>query len=105
VAVGARPLEAVNSCGGDRPASSRPRPSSLPFFIEWGHGTPLPGHAPATHPAGVVQIAELQLGGDAERLAAWLGAHHLPITVRPDTPALSRITLTASTGEIVLEAE
>src|SRR6266545_7294966 len=37
---------------------------SLPFFIEWGHGTPLPGRAPAAHAAGAVQIAELQLNGD-----------------------------------------
>src|SRR5688500_13272632 len=30
---------------------------SLPFFIEWGHGTPLPGHATAAHRAGPVRIA------------------------------------------------
>jgi hypothetical protein len=74
---------------------------SLPFFIEWEHGTPPPGRATATHPAGVVQIAELQLHGDADRLAAWLGTHRLPITVRPGTPALTRIVLTATSGEIV----
>jgi Glyoxalase-like domain len=78
---------------------------SLPFFIEWGHGTPLPGRAPATHPAGAVQIAELQLDGDPDRLAAWLGAHDLPITVNSGTPALTRIILTATAGEIVLEAD
>ena len=30
---------------------------SLPFFIEWAHGTSLPGRAPATHRAGAVAIA------------------------------------------------
>jgi hypothetical protein len=79
--------------------------SSLPFFIEWGHGTTLPGHAPAPHPAGAVQIARLQLDGDPDRLAAWLGAHHLPITMLPGTPALTRIILTTTAGEIVLEAD
>lgn len=78
---------------------------SLPFFIEWEHGTPLPGRAPATHRTAGIQIAKLQLDGDPDRLAAWLGTHHLPITVRPGTPALSSITLTGAAGEIVLAAE
>jgi hypothetical protein len=78
---------------------------SLPFFIEWGHGAPLPGRAPATHRAGAVQIAKLQLDGDADRLAAWLGAHHLPITVHPGTPAVASIILTGAAGEIVLDAD
>jgi hypothetical protein len=75
---------------------------SLPFFIEWGHGTPLPGRSPVTHPAGTVQIATLRLDGDADRLAAWLGAHRLPITVRQGTPAVAGIVLTGAAGEIVL---
>jgi hypothetical protein len=79
--------------------------SSLPFFIEWDQGTPLPGNSSATHPAGAVRIAELRLSGDADRLAAWLGAHQLPITVHPGTPALRSIILTGAAGEIVLGAE
>jgi hypothetical protein len=43
--------------------------SSLPFFIQWGQGTPLPGHASATHRAGAVKITKLQLDGDADRIA------------------------------------
>jgi hypothetical protein len=78
---------------------------SLPFFIEWEHGTPLPGHAPATHRSAGIQIAKLQLDGDPDRLAAWLGTHQLPITIRPGAPALSSITLTGAAGEIVLAAE
>jgi hypothetical protein len=78
---------------------------SLPFFIEWGQGTQLPGRSPTTQPASAVQIAELQVNGDPDRLAAWLGAHHLPISVHPGTPALTRIILTATPGEIVLEAD
>lgn len=78
---------------------------SLPFFIEWGHGTPLPGRATATHRAGAVQIAKLRLDGDADRLAAWLGAHRLPITVRPGPPAVASIVLTGAAGEIVLDAD
>jgi hypothetical protein len=78
---------------------------SLPFFIEWAQGTPFPGRAKVSHPAGAVQMAKLQLAGDADRLAAWLRAHRLPITVRPGTPALTRIILTGAAGEIVLDAD
>lgn len=78
---------------------------SLPFFIEWGHGTPSPGRAAATYRAAGLQIAKLQLDGDPDRLAAWLGAHRLPITVRSGTPALTSIILTGAAGEIVLDAE
>jgi hypothetical protein len=78
---------------------------SLPFFIEWEHGTPLPGQTPPTHGATGVQIAKLHLDGDADRLAAWLGGHHLPITVYPGAPGLTSIVLTGVAGEIVLDAE
>jgi hypothetical protein len=78
---------------------------SLPFFIEWGQGTPLPGRAPATHRPGAVQIAQLQLDGDPGRLAAWLGSHRLPITVRTGAPAVASIVLTGAAGEIVLDSE
>jgi hypothetical protein len=74
----------------------------LPFFIEWAPGTPLPGHAAAGHPAGAVTIARLELTGDRDRLAAWVGGHALPITVRPGAPAVSSIVLFGEAGEIVL---
>jgi hypothetical protein len=76
--------------------------SSLPFFIEWGQGTPLPGRAPATHPAGTVEIVKLQLNGDADHLAAWLGPHRLPITISPGAGAVTSVILTGAAGEIVL---
>ena len=75
---------------------------SLPFFIEWEHGTSPPGRARVTHPAGAVRIARLRLDGDADRLADWLGGHRLPITVRPGAPAVAGVLLTGRTGEIVL---
>jgi len=77
---------------------------SLPFFIEWAPGTSLPGRASATHRAGAVEIAELRLEGDADRLTSWLGGHHLSLTVRPGAPAVAGILLTGAAGEIVLDA-
>jgi hypothetical protein len=78
--------------------------ASLPFFIEWGTGTPLPGTAAAAHPVGAVRIERLELAGDAGRLGAWLGAHELPVAVRPGPPAVTRIVLAAAAGTIVIGA-
>jgi hypothetical protein len=74
----------------------------LPFFIEWGPGTPLPGSTPAAHPAGAVQLSSLRLEGDAERLAGWVGSRRLPVEVRAGSPAVKSIVLTADDGQIVL---
>jgi Glyoxalase-like domain len=76
---------------------------SLPFFIERGQGAPFPGSAPATHRSGSVRIARLELSGDADRLAGWLGDHDLPITIRAGAPAVASIVLTGNAGEIVLD--
>jgi hypothetical protein len=76
---------------------------SLPFFIEWGDKTTLPGRAPAAHRVGAVRLSSLRLDGDAARLAAWLGEHHLPITVRPGAPAVTAVLLAGDAGEITLD--
>jgi hypothetical protein len=75
---------------------------SLPFFIEWGRGTPLPGRAAVTHPAGSVAITRLELSGDVDRLAFWLDNHQLPIAVSAGRPAVRKVVLTGTAGEIVL---
>jgi len=76
---------------------------ALPFFIEWGAGTPLPGRSAADHAAGRATIERLDLDGDADRLAAWLGGHELPIAVRAGPPAVTRVALAGAGGEIALE--
>ena len=75
---------------------------SLPFFVEWGDGTPHPGRAPVTHPAGAVQIASLQLDGDRQRLDDWLGSHRLPIALSEGTPAVASVILSSAGGEFTL---
>ena len=83
-------------------AQAAAEPSS-PFFIEWGQSTPLPGRAALTHSTAGARIAELNLEGDVDRLAAWLGPHRLPITVHPGTPRLTSVVLTGAAGEIVID--
>jgi hypothetical protein len=75
---------------------------SLPFFIEWGPRTQLPGRAEIHHSAGAAKIARLVLSGDAGRLAGWLGDHQLPIVVSKGRPAVSAIHIAVDRGEIIL---
>jgi Glyoxalase-like domain len=79
--------------------------SSLPFFIEWAAGTPLPGTTAVAHPAAPARISKLLLEGDPDRLAAWLGDHALPIVVRAGSPAVAAIVLLTATGDAILGAE
>ena len=99
------PLKAANSYGGGLPVSSRPSPSPRsPSSSSGGRGRPCQASTqPPTRPAPV-KITKLQLSGDEDRVAAWLGTHHLPIEVRPGTPALASITLTGPTNEILIGA-
>ena len=66
---------------------------TLPFFVEWGEGTPLPGSAEIEHPAGRVRVERLELSGDAGRVAERLGTEDMPITVAPGPPAVTGIVL------------
>jgi Glyoxalase-like domain len=75
---------------------------SLPFFIEWAEGSPFPGCAAVTHPAGAVEIARLELRGHVDRLSEWLGRHELPISVRQGRPSVERVVLKGPGTEIVL---
>lgn len=77
---------------------------SLPFFVEWGEGTPLPGSAPVAHPAGSARIARLELTGDPGRVAQWLDAEELPVAVSPGDPAVARAILEADAAAIVIGA-
>ena len=73
----------------------------LPFFIEWGPGFH-PGRAPVQHPAGAVEIAEIRLTGDADRLGTWVGTGRLPVSVSSGAPAVAGVVLRGEAGEIVL---
>lgn len=75
---------------------------SLPFFIEWGRGTKLPGRAAVGHQAGPATITKLVLRANPDRLGTWLGDHSLPIVVRPGSPAVAAIVVKRAAGEIVL---
>jgi hypothetical protein len=75
---------------------------SLPFFIEWGSETKLPGRAEIHHAAGAAKIARLAVSADSGRLAGWLGDHQLPIVVSAGKPAVTAIFIAVDRGEIFL---
>ena len=77
---------------------------SLPFFVQWGQGTPLPGRAPVTHPAGAVRLVRLELSGDSARVSAWLGDDRLRLTVREGEAAVTAVALATDAGEVILGA-
>ena len=78
---------------------------ALPFFIEWGDGTPLPGRAEADHQGGPLRIDQVRLTGDADRLEDWLGAHRLPITVRTGPPAVAAVVLAGASNRIAIPGD
>jgi Glyoxalase-like domain len=88
------------TAGAER-ATSEPL---LPFFIEWGAGTPHPGRADVQHPAGDWAIARVELTGNAASLAEWLGNQELPVDVRPGAAAVAGVALSSAAGEILLDA-
>jgi glyoxalase-like protein len=77
---------------------------SLPFFIEWGRGTELPGQTAVRHRAGAAAIARLALAGDPDLLSVWLGDNQLPIEVHAGKPAVTAIVLSSDAGEIVVRS-
>ena len=68
----------------------------VPFFIQWGSETPLPGTTPVRHPVGQSQISNVCVSGDSERLACWLGEGSVPVTTRSGPPAVVSIDVVSA---------
>ena len=75
---------------------------SLPFFIQWAPETALPGTTGVEHPTVVKGIKELILECDPDRFTSWLGGHRLPVTVRPGSPRVVAIVLSAESGDVLM---
>jgi hypothetical protein len=73
---------------------------SLPFFIEWGAGTPYPGEA-LTQSA---TIDEVRPRGDPDRIAQWIGGANIPLSVSEGDPALLAVVLDGAVLDPVLWA-
>jgi Glyoxalase-like domain len=72
----------------------------LPFFIRWHvDDADHPGRAAAEHRGAAVGIAWVELGGAADRLAAWLGDHDLPLRHVDGPPGPHRVGVALAGGE------
>jgi hypothetical protein len=78
----------------------------LPFFIAWDVAPEFhPGATPAEHRIDAVGIAWAEVGGDRQRLDAWLGGASAPIRVVDADPGVRAVGIRlAGGGEIVLRA-
>jgi Glyoxalase-like domain len=80
------------------------RESWMPFFLAWDVTNELyPGRARAGHGVRATGIAWIEVGGDAERLRAWLGGDELPIRVSDGEPGIHRVAISTPDGELVIE--
>ncbi|HEY3925442.1 MAG TPA: VOC family protein [Acidothermaceae bacterium] len=80
--------------------------SSLPFFIEWGAGTPLPGRATVAHRVGAVALGELTINGNEQRVHGWVGTSSPSIHVTPGVArGVASCTLVTSANSIVVNPD
>ena len=75
---------------------------SLPFFIAWGDGVPMPGQAPVVHDAGTVRLRGLTVGGDEAVLVGWLGAPVDGVVVTSGRDGVLAVVLSTPSDEITL---
>jgi hypothetical protein len=72
----------------------------LPFFIQWHvDDADHPGRAPVEHRCRAVGIDWVELGGDRNQLAAWLGRHDLPLRHVDGEPGPRRVAVGIANGE------
>ena len=76
----------------------------IPFFIEWGDGTPHPSRALGADSNDSVEIARLELTGDAHRLWQWLGDDGGPVMVDAGPPGVTKVVLSTPRGEVGIDA-
>jgi hypothetical protein len=75
----------------------------LPFFIQWlVDEVDHPGRAPVDHGCAAVGIDWVELGGDHDRLARWLGPHELPLRQVEGAPGPRRVAVAVANGEPIV---
>jgi len=76
----------------------------MPFFLTWDVGQDRhPGRTRGGHGVRATGIAWVEVGGDAERLHAWLGGDELPIRVGDGEPGIHKVAISIADGELVIE--
>jgi hypothetical protein len=77
----------------------------LPFFIQWHvDDADHPGRAPVEHRAQAVGIEWVEVGGDPDRLATWLGPNELPLRPVEGASGPRRAAVRVANGESLVIA-
>jgi hypothetical protein len=75
----------------------------LPFFIQWDMASALhPGRIRAPHGIEVRGIAWVEMAGESEELARWLGETSLDIRLVSGEPGISAVGVATEDGQMVL---
>jgi Glyoxalase-like domain len=75
----------------------------LPFFIQWHvDDADHPGQSAVKHRGSAIGIDWVEIGGDQDRLDAWLGPHELPIRHVEGAPGPRRVAITIANDEAVV---
>jgi hypothetical protein len=76
----------------------------MPFFITWDIPEErYPGRQRAGHGVQPLGLSWVEVGGDEDRLADWLGGAELPIHLTDGAPGIRRVAIATSEGELVIE--
>lgn len=78
---------------------------SLPFFIEWGDGTPHPSRALPSGSNDSVEVARLELTGDGHRLRQLVGDLGGRLVVEAGPPGLAKVVLLTPGGEVEIDGD
>jgi Glyoxalase-like domain len=76
---------------------------SLPFFIQWGRDTPLPGQTAVAHRSGTWVLSTLVVAGDDHLVHDWLGERLPSVSVVPGVAGIVSIELISTSGVIRVE--
>lgn len=75
----------------------------LPFFIQWlVHDADHPGRGVVEHRCAATGIDWVELGGDKDRLAGWLGQHALSLPHVEGAPGPHRVAVAVANGEPIV---
>jgi len=75
---------------------------SLPFFISWADGTPLPGSATVRHRDGEMALERIGVECDPDSLDAWLARCALPVDVASGRRGVASVVCTSAQGVVGL---
>ena len=76
---------------------------SLPFFIQWGLDTPLPGRALVTHRSGPCSLSELVVAGDDHIVDDWLGQRLEQVRMVPGAAGVCVVQLQVGSRLVRIE--